>query len=137
MGALIMIIFIILGIFIAIITWKAYPNFLSRRDYYRNSPYEIFKLRGVTTLSAFIVTCVIGFGIKDTIEKDKKEVSKDDIETVTPNEIVKKKKNHKRNAEFTSTDAINENIPNNNVSQSEDNTETGIAEISTDSTLNN
>lgn len=50
---------IIGGILAAIPTWKIQKYFISRRDYYRKSPVEIFDMKYTPTLTVFLV--VAGF----------------------------------------------------------------------------
>jgi|GEM_PF-6337554 len=129
MGTLIMIVFAILGYFIAKITWKLYPNFLSRRDYYRNSPFDIVKMRGVTTLSAFLTTCTVGYIITQGLKKGTYKESKETIETTINKET---KKTHSKKVDFHSTDTIPEKSYESKI-QSEQLTESTVEETTTDS----
>ncbi|MBI1782956.1 MAG: hypothetical protein HYR66_16565 [Sphingobacteriales bacterium] len=45
---------IIGGLLVAIPVWKIQKYFISRRDYYRQTPYEIFDTKFVSTSAVFL-----------------------------------------------------------------------------------
>lgn len=96
METLVIIVFVILGIFVAKLTWKFYPLYLSKSYKYRNSPIEIQKQRAIKTLSAFIVTCVCGAIVISTMRGVKTTNPKVDTE------VIKTKKNKKKKVEYIS-----------------------------------
>ena len=51
---------VILGVIGAIITWIVSPYFLSRRDYYRNSRYKIFRQKFLWSATTFGFIIVVG-----------------------------------------------------------------------------
>jgi hypothetical protein len=134
MGVFIMILSVILGIFIATITWKVYPYFLSRRDYYRNSPYEIIKLRGIATIVAFILTVFYGGVVVESIhEKEKGENTK--IESTTHKTKFRKKK-AKNKTVSNSHETTSETPPIKDVQQLDKSTENETSTVSIDSIRN-
>ena len=78
MEIFIWIVFIIIGFIVATITWKLYPHFISKRERYVNSPFEILQQRGIKTFAAFVITLVFGYcvikGIKENDQKNHKMI---------------------------------------------------------------
>jgi len=59
-GLVILVIIGIIGVIGVIITWKVSNYFLSRRDFYRNSPYKILIIKIGWCISIFLL--IIGIG---------------------------------------------------------------------------
>lgn len=107
METFIMIIVVIVAIIIAFITWKLFPLSLSRHDYYRNSPLEILKQRGVMTFAVFVVICIFGYyGIIGTMRKQKLKQKKYDTESVFSKEPKRKKHIHRKTKSYSNTDTL-------------------------------
>lgn len=118
MEIFIMIIFFSIGIIIAIITWKLYPYFLSRRDKYRNSPFEIQKQRSVTAISAFLVTCFCGYLVIKTMrDQNSIDKKKNNIEIMSSSETSAKEDLNKKTTESSSANEIKSDKINSKASQ--------------------
>lgn len=62
MGIFGLAIIVIIGIIGVIITWKISNFFLSRRDFYVNSPYKILTIKIGWCISIFLL--IVAFGLK-------------------------------------------------------------------------
>ena len=61
----------VISIFVAVLSWKYADYFLSRRDHYVNSRYELFIKKLGWAFSAFLTTLFITFKIFEAILKIK------------------------------------------------------------------
>ena len=59
----------VISIFVAVLSWKYADYFLSRRDHYVNSRYELFIKKLGWSFSAFLTTLFITFKIFEAILK--------------------------------------------------------------------
>jgi hypothetical protein len=66
---IIFIIPVIISLVIAILSWKYADYFLSRRDHYVNSRYELFTKKLGWFVSAFLTSLFITFKILETLMK--------------------------------------------------------------------
>lgn len=62
-----------IGVFCALVTWRISGFFLSRRDYYVNSQYELLKKKLSMSVTAAIVPFVISFFLFPGLYKKKTE----------------------------------------------------------------
>jgi hypothetical protein len=68
---IILILPVIISLIIAILSWKYADYFLSRRDHYVNSRYELFTKKLGWSFSAFLTTLFITFKIFEALLKSK------------------------------------------------------------------
>ena len=68
---IILILPVIISIIIAILSWKYADYFLSRKDHYINSRYELFIKKLGWFVSAFFTSLFITFKILETLMKSK------------------------------------------------------------------
>lgn len=61
----------VISIIVAVLSWKYAEYFLSRRDHYVNSRYELFTKKLGWSFSAFLTTLFITFKIFEAIMKSK------------------------------------------------------------------
>ena len=62
---------VIISLIVAILSWKYADYFLSRKDHYVNSRYELFTKKLGWFVSAFFTSLFITFKILETIMKSK------------------------------------------------------------------
>lgn len=58
-----LVIIVIIGIIGVIVTWKVSNFFLSRRDFYWNSPYKILMIKIGWCISIFLLILAIGLDL--------------------------------------------------------------------------
>jgi hypothetical protein len=68
---IILILPVIISLIIAILSWKYADYFLSRKDHYINSRYELFTKKLGWFVSAFFTSLFITFKILETLMKSK------------------------------------------------------------------